>query len=409
LPQFSARRAWALTALSLLLVGSNPASAPALAPDAQGTNPVSVPAAQAPAEEGQLASPSKDERAAANKNISKTNEQEGTGDHKLLKGSVTASPNPFIAGAREELPKGAQVSLSLKANLNSEISQKGDEVWSRVSIDVLDRDGHKVLLPGGWYAHGMVLESVSRKRQGRDGYLEIEFDKLVSPNGDWEVPFNTKLSTKDHALKTVAKQVAISSGYMGVGAFAGALTSVQMTGLPVAIATQGYSVAIGAGAGAAIGAIAAAKRKGKIASFYPGDRLKLTVSEPITLPGFNPAMLPSAKKVPQLKDLNILVNGAKFSKDPFGDSRGRLLTVDLTLSNKSNKEYSLFDLAVVSESDERYYPSIANGLDFFKKKVEPNSSEDATVSFNVESPKRKYWLVLLDRSRREELTRVPIN
>jgi hypothetical protein len=325
----------------------------------------------------------------------------------LLKGRVSATQSPFLSGSPETIPAGAKVDLTFAGELNSEISQKGDEICARVSVTL--KDGERVLLPSGWYLHGMVTDMKSQRRLGRDGYVEVEFDKLVSPDGQWELPFNAKFSTADNQLKAVAKVIARDSVLVTKGAVVGSLVSVQMTGLPTAIATHGISVGVGAAAGAGLGLIGALKRKGKIASLYSGDETHLTIAEPITLPGFNPNVLKLPSAAQKVKNLDLEIVHSRFGKDPFGDTSSRLLTVDLKMDNRTQKEYSFFDLAIVSDHDKRYYPFLAGGVGVIKKKVPPNTAAEGSISFSVDSPKHKYWLVLLDKSSREELSRVPVN
>ena len=324
-----------------------------------------------------------------------------------LQGKVTATQSPFLSGSVQSIPAGAHIDLTFMGNLNSEASQKGDEILARLSIDL--KDGERVLLPGGWYVHGVVSDTKGQRRLGRDGYVEVEFDKLVSPDGQYELPFEAKFSTHDNQLKAVAKVVAIDSALTTKGAIVGSLVSVQLTGLPVAISTHGISVGIGAAAGAGLGLVGALKRKGKIASLYPGDERQLTVSEPIALPGFDPAAIPSAAPRKQIKNLDLEVRNSHFGKDPFGDSHSRLLTLDVKVNNQTQTEYSFFDLAIVSDHNQRYYPFLMRGEDNWKKKVPPKSAQEGTMSFSVDGGKRKYWLVLLDKNNREELSRVPVN
>jgi len=68
-------------------------------------------------------------------------------------------------------------------------------------------------------------------------------------------------------------------------------------------------------------------------------------------------------------------------------------------------------LRVVSDTAEVYYPDglLNGGGNFVKKKVKPNTTENAVVAFNVDGKRHKYWLVLLDRINQQELNRVPIN
>lgn len=324
-----------------------------------------------------------------------------------LHGRVIQNASPFIPGVVETIQPGSKVDLTFTANLNSEFSQVGEEINARVSVTL--KDGEKVLLPSGWYLRGLVTDIKGQRRLGRDGYVEVEFDKLVSPDGQWELPFAAKFSTADNKLKAVAKVVSYDTIHCAKGALVGSLVSVQMTGLPVAISTHGISVGVGAGVGAGLALIGALKRKGDIASLYPGDQKVLTISEPLKLPGFNLSALPSATPRHYLKDLQLKVRKSHFSSDPNGDSHSRLLTVSLSVDNQTENEYSFFDLAVVSDHDQRYFPYFAVGASVMQKKVPPKSSQEGTVTFSVDNPRQKYWLVLLDKRNREELSRVPVN
>lgn len=326
-----------------------------------------------------------------------------------LKGSVVkdGSATPFLTGSVQALPKGTQVDFTALVNINSEISQKGDEVWMQVSQDVKGANG--VAVPGGWYAHGIVTEAKPQRRLGLDGYVDIQFDKMVAPDKVTEVPFDAKISTKDSLMKTVARHVAIDSGHVALGALGGSILSVQVTGIPGAIATHGISVGVGAGVGATIGAIGAAKRKGRIASVYPGDVLKLVAAEPIVLPGFNAAALPSAKPPSVIKDLDMRVSYAKFDKDPQGCTSSKLLRLDVIMNNKTKDSYTLTDLRVVSDHNQLYPPSMANIAALTKMKIEPNHATKVEVDFPVDGNRHKYWLVLVDKASQEQFNRVPIN
>lgn len=324
----------------------------------------------------------------------------------ILHGHVSSQQSPFLPGQVETVTPGAKVNLVLSGNLNSEISQKGDELFAQVAIDL--KDGQKVLLPSGWYLHGLVTDVKSQRRLGRDGYVDVEFDKLVSPDGNYELPFHARFSTADNKLKAVAKVVAQDSVLMTKGAIVGSLLSVQATGLPVAIGTHGISVGVGAAAGAGLGLIGALKRKGKIASLYPSDETQLTIAEPISLPGFNPEAL--AKLAPKpLANFDLIVLKKKFAKDPNGDEASRLLTIELKMDNRTDLEYSFFDLAVVSDHNQRYYPYVFGANSSWKVKVPAHSVGQGSMSFIVDSPKHKYWLVILDKKNRQELSRVAVN
>jgi hypothetical protein len=327
----------------------------------------------------------------------------------LLKGNVAQDVSPIKAdGSKNEVPIGTQVSMVMACNVNSEISKVGDDIVAMVAIDV--KDSGKVVLPGQWWVHGKVSEVEHQRRLGRDGYVTVKFDKLVSPDGKYQIPIEASASTKESAVKSVSKVVAKDSLMMTKGAVGGALASVQLTGIPLAVATHGYSVAGGAAVGVGIGLIGALKRKGNIACSLRGEELKFRVDKPVILPAFNEDVLPSAVAPAKVENLEIVVNKASFHRDPFGDKRSRVLEVGFKMDNKSDREYSFANLVVVSDHNQMYYPYAFSGaLKERSKRVPPNSIQQGSLSFDVDSPKRRYWLVLMDRGNREELTRVPLN
>jgi len=135
-------------------------------------------------------------------------------DLRLLKGQVSTfgGRSPLLYGTVQNIPEKTKVELVVPPgiNMNSEISQKGDEIQLRIAKDIMD--GDKVLIPGGWYVRGLVTEVAPRRRGGRNGYVSVQFDKLVSPDGEHEVDFNANLSTKDNKLTSVLKVVGKDAG-----------------------------------------------------------------------------------------------------------------------------------------------------------------------------------------------------
>lgn len=327
----------------------------------------------------------------------------------LLKGNVSQSVSPLIPGKSNVVPAGTTCSMTMIANVNSEVSQVGDDVVAMVSLDCKNKG--TVLLPGQWCVHGKVAELQHQRRLGRDGYVTVHFDKLVSPDGKFEVPIDVNASTHESEVKAVAKVVAKDSVYVSKGAVIGAVTSVRITGIPLAVATHGYSVAAGAALGATVGLVCALKRKGKIVCGIPGEELAFRFDKPVTLPAFNAAALPSALPVPKLENLNIVVEKHAFLPDPFEDRSSRLLRVSFKMVNNSDNKYSFSHLVVISDHNKMYFPYMLSpdSTSQRRKSVSPNSQQEATLTFGVDSPRRKYYLVLLDRLDKEELTRVPVN
>lgn len=377
-----------------------PASAPASASPSQSASDASSTGPTSGASSNQSQDPAEDR-----KWVSITRKNMPT-----LQGSVRQdSRSPFVAGEEQVIPKGTKIDLVMPADcgvLNSEVSQIGDEVTMRIAANI--GDGKKVILPAGWYMRGLVTRVDKQKRQNREGVVQVDFDKIVTPDGEYEVNFDAKYSSKDSAVKTVGKQVVTSSGYMAAGAAAGALLSIQFTGITGAIATNGYSVAIGAGIGATIGAIGFLKKKGNIKSFLPGDTMRIETNGSMTIPGLNSEMLEEMAKVPKLQGLDLAVNKYKFRNNEWGDKRAKLLDVDLTVKNNSKMKFHFFDLYVLSDYGEIYRLDMSMARKS-KKVVLPGAEDRDLVTFLVDSPKRKYSLSFENRRTKKEVNRIPIN
>ncbi|MBS2007618.1 MAG: TrbI/VirB10 family protein [Cyanobacteria bacterium SZAS TMP-1] len=324
-----------------------------------------------------------------------------------LKVSETPEISPLLSGSVQTIPDGIKVDLTMQGNLNSEVSQKGSEVFAQISRDVTDASGNKVYLPGGWVAHGFVTDRSGQGRHSKAGWAEVTFDRIISPDGKYDIPFEAKLSTKDNTVVAVTKVLATDTKYMGLGAAAGSVLSVQMTGIPLAVASHGYSVAIGAGIGAAIGLFGAMRKKGPILSVYPGEHLQLKTAGSIQMPGFNLANLPSAKKPERVVGLYMQIDEAKLLKDNFSeDKRARILKVKFTIENHSQREFLLKNMRVISELNE-IYPPHANFMAVKYQPLTPSSSQTLTIPFSVDAGKHQYSLLLTD-ARGREVRREPI-
>ncbi len=323
-------------------------------------------------------------------------------DGKLLKGSATkdVDRSPILDGVVQTIPPGVDVNLTLNCFLNSELTQIGDELCARVSVDV--KDGSKVMLPEGWYIRGLVTDSAGRKRHSRDGYIEVTFDKLISPDGDIELQFPAKFSTKDSTLKSVAKVAMIDTAMVTKGAIKGGLLGLKYGGIPAAVASYGIVPGSTAAAGAAWYGYKALRRQGEIRNFAPGEVIKLKTAGPISLPGFNVRALPSYQKAPPLRGAVINVNKCWFMPDER-DKKAQLLKVDFTFVNETKRTYSFRDFIVTTNLGQLYYPEFASPSNYtqMKKTIPPNMQQRGIVTFNVDKGKGEYYLILIDDSRRE--------
>jgi len=330
-------------------------------------------------------------------------------DGAILKGGVSedSSKSPIIQGVVQALPTGTKVSMISQCYLNSQLSQTGDAVTFRIAHDIRDGKGNRVVVPGDWIAHGFVTQATKPGRNGVPGRVDVKINKIVSPDGNYELPFQCKISSADNKIAAVSKLIYRDAKFATVGAVAGSILSVQMTGIGTAVATHGISVGIGAAAGATFGAICAAWRKGDIAALSPNDELKLVTSEPIELPGFNPVNLPSAAPKKTLEGLQVSIAEHRFEKNDFtADKSSRLLYVKFSVVNNSDHVIDKKMLRVVSHKGVQYHLDLRSLRHSY---IVPAKGEKTdTLCFNVDLPKNKYYLVLLD-SKGDEFKRVPIN
>ena len=138
-------------------------------------------------------------------------------------------------------------------------------------------------MPVGTLAHGTVRNIVDPKRGGRDGWIEVKFDTLITPDGR-EIPINASMTTKNSAPKAIAKTVGIDTAYTVTGSVVGGFTALNVLGLEAAIASQGYTILGGAAAGAVLGLGMSLIRKGKGVLISRGDEIKVTIQSDVELP-----------------------------------------------------------------------------------------------------------------------------
>ena len=167
----------------------------------------------------------------------------------------------LFTGKTEILEKKDTIEMTVSQVLDGNFSFEGDEFFAEITSDVYGNKG--VVIPKGSLAHGYIKDSGEAKRLGRDGYLELSFDKLITPEGR-EIPIEGKMSTKLHPVKAAAKIAATDLGYTAVGGVMGGLFAAQALGVEAAIASNGYTIAGGAAIGGAIGLGMSLYRKGKM-------------------------------------------------------------------------------------------------------------------------------------------------
>ncbi|MEW5822259.1 MAG: hypothetical protein AB1782_18845 [Cyanobacteriota bacterium] len=306
-----------------------------------------------------------------------------------------------FTGEVQQVKKGTNLELTVSTVLSSEVSMEGDEFFAEVTDD-LDVDG-SIVVPMGSVVHGKVTQSKAEKRLGRNGYVTIDFDYLLTPDGR-EIPIKARMSTKSHPLKSFAKVALTDVGYTLVGGAIGGFLALKLGGIGLAVATHGYSLAGGAAIGGAAGLTKSLVRKGKPLLISPGDQIKMKITSDIDLPVIKKSAL--ADEELKLEGLTVGINECKIEKDPFG--MPNTITMDIDIVNQSEKTFTFFDVAVVNEQGSIYYPSPFGDTDMWFQKISPGTKIGGNISFSVENPRDKHWLVFYDKYTRVQLSKISI-
>jgi hypothetical protein len=308
----------------------------------------------------------------------------------------------LYTGKTEFLEKRDTIEMTVSQVLDGSFSFEGDEFFAEVTGDVIGDKG--IIIPKGTVAHGIIKQSAEAKRLGRDGYIDLSFDYLVTPDGR-EIPIEGKMSTKLHPLKAAAKIAATDVGYTAAGGVVGGLLAVQTLGLEAAIASNGYTVAGGAALGGAVGLGMSLYRKGKDVLIAPGDEIKVKILSNVELPVYREDALKQKEEL--YPGLDIRIANILYEKDPFGEVN--TLTLSLSISNMSDKSFSGMDIALVNDYNSVFNPSIFGDTKLLFSQFKPGDRRAGKISFSVNNVKHSYWLIVNDRATNKPLMRISLD
>lgn len=308
----------------------------------------------------------------------------------------------LFTGEIEKLDNDDTINLTVSQVLSSGYTLEGDEFFAEVTSDVETDKG--IIIPSGTIVHGVVKFIENPKNMGRDGYVNVDFDYMVTPDGR-EIPIQASLSTKDNLVKGTAKTIATHAGYTLLGGVAGGFFALNTLGLGAAVASNGYTLAGGAAIGGAVGLTAAIIKKGEGFMIKPGDELKIRVEHGIDMPVFTKDAFRQEELL--LEGLNIRINSVNIEKDPFGVEN--TITLSLGIDNYTNYTFSTFDIALASNTEQVYFPSPFGDTSLWFKAISPGDRVVGKLSFNVNDKKAKHWLVFYDRKTKKPVARYSID
>ncbi len=308
----------------------------------------------------------------------------------------------LFTGQVEHLERKDVINMTVSQVLDSNINMEGDEFFAEVTDEVMGDTG--VIIPKGTIAHGRISQTGDAKRLGRQAWISLDFDYLVTPDGR-EIPIEGKMSTKLHPIAETSKIVAQDVGYTLAGGAVGGFMALNWLGLEAAIASQGYTVAGGAAIGGAIGLGMALIRKGHDVLIAPGDEIRVKINTTVPLPVYKESALMQHEMF--YPGLDIHISDIKHETDPFGEANTITLTV--MISNMSDKTFSGLDMALVNDYNSVFRPSIFGDTKLMFKQIRPGDKFAGRVSFSVDNINRSFWLTFYDRRKGTALTKISID
>lgn len=321
---------------------------------------------------------------------------------KVLDGNVNYSEieenKDLFTGQIEAVQKGAKLKMTVSTVLSSGFHRQGDEFFAEVTDDFSTQSG--IVLPSGTVAHGIVTELKDKKRLGRDAYMTIKFDYLITPDNR-KIPIEASMTTKRSAAASTAKVVLEDTAYTVAGGVIGGILAFKFLGMGAAVASHGYTVAGGAGIGALIGMTASLVRKGHDVLIQPGDEIRVNVNENLDLPVMSEKALRDDELT--LEGLDVKIIGYAVEKDPFGELN--TITLSLVIKNNSDKTFSTFDMALLSDYKTVYYASPFGDTSMWFTRIAPNTQMRGNLSFSVDNPKKRHWLVFYDSRTRKPVAK----
>lgn len=314
----------------------------------------------------------------------------------------TGLDEKMYTGKTETLEKRDTIEMTVSQVIDGSFSFEGDEFFAEVTTDVIGDKG--IIIPKGTVAHGIIKDSGEAKRLGRDGYIDLTFDYLVTPDGR-EIPIEGKMSTKLHPLKAATKIVAQDIGYTAGGAVLGGIFAAQALGIESAIASQGWTLAGGAAVGTGVGLGMALYRKGKDVLIAPGDEIKVKILNNVDLPVYREEAL--KQKELKYPGIDVRISNILYEQDPFGEVN--TLTLSIAITNMSDKTFSGMDIALMNDYNAIFNPSIFGDTKLVFSQFKPGDRKAGKISFAVNNVKQSYWLIVNDRTKNKPLMKISLD
>lgn len=308
--------------------------------------------------------------------------------------------------------RGLRIKLVPETIVDTDLSLEGDFFSA-----FLTRPSARLLnVPEGSRLLGKVTEINKPKSFKRSAKLKTHVDNLMLPDGSM-VKVSAELVTKaswrnrekTQAIKNTIAKTIESTTEVGAASMVGAVDSIQYAGLGTAIATDGISAIVGAGAGLGVGLYGLVKNTGEelISSGFDPVIFKLDSDFQFleSLPLMSEKLNPVSAK---LLGLDIKLNHVgKYKSEDFGE----MLVLDMDLTNNGFKDFAMGDF--VLSSDRHIIPVYNNPLlsqNTFSI-LDPKTSKNLKIAFSLGkvSKKHNYKIMVLDSIDQEIIASLDID
>lgn len=330
----------------------------------------------------------------------------------LLKGSATTTYT---------VPKGTPIKLQLASvpldggmtlierdfDGNLPPAKLYQRITAKTEEDIFVDD--KNVIPEGTIFYGRVSKLYGPYRNGIPGHLQISFSNLETPDGrvfKFNVDANNQYKS---TVKTKAKALGRDLAYAGGGAVVGALITYQVTGLKTTVETKGLNLAAGATVGAILATGYAIWKKGHPAVLEPGVPLNMSIDTDLIMPATS---RPTVKAPPKtVEGLSIHIRKIKRKDDGLNNT---VLKVEMDVDNETKHRFTsanfyledgLGNLNPVST----YGDDSDMDADDYNFEIDPHSSRNMIVYFNMTWPKMKHKMVVLDPFTRKRIHTIKVD
>ena len=212
--------------------------------------------------------------------------------------STDSAPPAKIENDQITVPAGTRLPLILRNSLGTRNARAGNSVYFQTVYPI--GVGKQMAIPMGTFARGVVTEAKRPGRMRGRGEVRIVLDQLTFPNGYTLDLIATPNSVENNGREQVSPDGKIT-GPGGLGKDAATIALGAVAGGPaggyvglLAGSARETNLAIGHGAGAAIGLAIVLFTRGPEAELPRGTMIDVIFDKPLKL---DPRYLPSAEGV----------------------------------------------------------------------------------------------------------------